>query len=212
MALTADLFPPGLPAGAQHLKAAVSRDTQARLLAAVRRVETKAPFRQARTKSGGLYSADMTNCGRVGWWSDAKGYRYTETQPETGAPWPKMPPTFSKALTAIVARSPWPDFTADACLINHYGKGAKMGLHQDRDEADFNQPIVTVCLGAAADFLIGGFERSDKPVVIIAESGDVILMGGDSRMRFHGVRKIYPGTSPLPGLDGRISLTFRKAL
>ncbi len=206
------LFAPELPEGTLHRRAAVTTDDQARLLAAVRRIETRAPFRQARTKSGGLYSAEMTNCGTVGWWSDAKGYRYTETQPGSGAPWPKMPPTFLQRLTEIVAGTPWPDFSADACLINHYGRGAKMGLHQDKDEADFNQPIVTVCLGAAADFLIGGFERSDKPIVFVVESGDVLLMGGDSRMRFHGVRKIYPGTSPLPGLDGRISLTFRKAL
>ncbi len=212
MDLSADLFPPDLPTGTQHLKAAVAKGMQARLLAAVRRVEQKAPFRQARTKSGGLYSAEMTNCGTVGWWSDAKGYRYTKAQPGSDVPWPRIPPTFSKVLDEIVVDTPWPDFSSDACLINHYTKGAKMGLHQDRDEADFDQPIVTVCLGAAADFLIGGCARSDKPLVLTVESGDVIVMGGESRMRFHGVRKIYPGTSPLPGLDGRISLTFRKAL
>ena len=87
-----------------------------------------------------------------------------------------------------------------------------MGLHQDKDEADFSHPIVTVCLGAAADFLMGGFARSDKPDILVVESGDVLIMGGESRMRFHGIRKMYPGTSPLPGLDGRLSLTFRKAL
>ena len=92
------------------------------------------------------------------------------------------------------------------------GPHHKMGLHQDKDEADFSYPIVTVCLGAAADFLIGGLKRSDKPHTVLVESGDVIIMGGESRMRFHGIRKIYPGTSPIAGLDGRISLTFRRAL
>ena len=211
MALSAELFPPDLPEGSHHLKAAVSKENQVKLLAAVRRIGRKAPFSTPETRSG-AFSAEITNCGDVGWWSDSRGYRYTESQPGSGAPWPKIPPTFISVLAEIVAGTPWPEFTADACLINHYPPGAKMGLHQDKDEADFSQPIVTVCLGAAADFLVGGFARTEKPVVFTVESGDVILMGGDSRMRFHGVRKIYRGSSPLPALDGRISLTFRKAL
>lgn len=109
-------------------------------------------------------------------------------------------------------QSPWPDFCPDACLINYYGPGAKMGLHQDRDEKDFSQPIITVSLGDSADFLVGGMARRERPEVIKLGSGDVLLMGGASRMRFHGVRKIYPGTSPLEGVTGRYSLTFRKAL
>ena len=108
--------------------------------------------------------------------------------------------------------SPWPDFTPDACLINFYAAGAKMGLHQDKDERDFSQPIVTVSLGDAADWLIGGFKRADPTRAFRLESGDVLLMGGESRMRFHGVRKIHPGTSPVADLTGRYSLTFRKAL
>ena len=111
-----------------------------------------------------------------------------------------------------MAESPWPGFAPDACLINHYVKGAKMGLHQDKDEADFSQPIVTVSLGDTADFLIGGAARGDKAVPFKVQSGDVLLMGGASRMRFHGIRKIYPGTSPVSDIGGRYSLTFRKAL
>jgi len=111
-----------------------------------------------------------------------------------------------------VAETPWPDFVPDACLLNFYGEGAKMGLHQDRDEKDFSQPIVTVSLGDDGDFLIGGLTRTGRSEVLPLHSGDVLVMGGDSRMRFHGIRKVHSGTSPLPGLDGRISLTFRKAL
>ena len=212
MTLSTDLFPTDLPPGCAHLKAAISTDNQIRLVNAVRLVAKKAPFTRAWTKSGGVYSAEMTNCGRVGWWSDSKGYRYTPTQPESGDPWPAMPTVFTTVLNGILPRTDADGFTPDACLINHYAKGAKMGLHQDKDETDFDQPIVTVCLGAAADFLIGGFERRDRPEVVLVASGDVVIMGGASRMRFHGIRKIYPGTSPIERLDGRFSLTFRKAL
>lgn len=212
MAQNADLFPPDLPLGFDHLSGVLDAEAQRRLLAAVRRVVAKAPYRQARTKSGGLYSAQLTNCGRVGWWSDRKGYRYTASQPESEDPWPAMPKVFTETLAQVLAGTVAEGFSADACLMNHYEKGAKMGLHQDKDEADLTQPIVTICLGADADFQIGGLQRSDRPDVIVVSSGDALIMGGDSRMRFHGIRKIYPGTSPLSGLDGRISLTFRKAL
>ncbi len=216
MALTADLFPPDLPDGCVHLKGAVSGEDQNRLVAAVRRVAKRAPFSHARTKSGGIYSAEMTNCGQVGWWSDAKGCRYTTTHPDSGLPWPPMPRTLTAALNAALAGTAADGFSPDACLINHYAPGAKMGLHQDKDEADFSQPIVTLCLGAAADFLMGGTERRDKSAAIVVESGDVVILGGPGRLCFHGIRKIYPGTSPLAGpianLEGRLSLTFRKAL
>jgi alkylated DNA repair protein (DNA oxidative demethylase) len=137
---------------------------------------------------------------------------YETRRPETGEPWPAFPEIFLKTVSAAVAGSPWPDFVPDACLMNFYGAGAKMGLHQDRDEKDFTQPIVTVSLGDDADFLIGGLARGDKTQVLIVRSGDILIMGGESRMRFHGIRKTYPGTSPLADLTGRVSLTFRKAL
>lgn len=211
MGPTADLFPLDLPSGTILLKSALARAVQAQLVMATRKVAQTAEFSHARTKSGGVYSAEMTNCGDVGWWSDAKGYRYTEIDPRSGVPWPKMPNSFTQALEAALENTDEAGFKPDACLINHYTAGAKMGLHQDKDEADFTRPIVTISLGAAADFLIGGFDRSDKPTTVLLESGDVLIMGGDSRMRFHGIRKIYSGSSPLPGLDGRLSLTFRKA-
>lgn len=207
----ADLFPANLPSGIVHLKSILAKDTQDELVRATKQVAKIAKFSHARTKSGGIYSAEMTNCGEFGWWSDAKGYRYTDADPRSGQPWPKMPKSFSDTLTRVLAGTDRSDFGPDACLINHYPDGAKMGLHQDKDEADFSQPIVTLSLGASADFLIGGFDRSDKSIKLLVESGDALIMGGESRLRFHGIRKIYPGTSPLSDLDGRLSLTFRKA-
>jgi DNA oxidative demethylase len=207
----ADLFPTDLPSGTVHLKSILVAGVQVRLAKATQKVAKTAEFSHARTKSGGVYSAEMTNCGAYGWWSDAEGYRYTEIDPRSGAPWPQMPKSFTEALKVALSGTTVADFKPDACLINHYVAGTKMGLHQDKDEADFARPIVTVSLGAAADFLIGGFDRSDKPTSVLVESGDVFIMGGESRMRFHGIRKIYSGSSPLPCLEGRLSLTFRKA-
>lgn len=206
-----DLFPANLPSGIVHLKSILAKDTQDALARATKQVSKTAEFSHARTKSGGIYSAEMTNCGEFGWWSDSQGYRYTHIDPRSGQPWPKVPKSFTETLTMVLAGTDHSDFRPDACLINHYPDTAKMGLHQDKDEADFSQPIVTLSLGAAADFLIGGFKRSDKSIKLLVESGDALIMGGKSRMRFHGIRKIYPGTSPLPGLDGRLSLNFRKA-
>jgi alkylated DNA repair protein (DNA oxidative demethylase) len=159
-----------------------------------------------------MFSAAITNCGKMGWWSDEQGYRYVATQPASGAPWPEMPAEFSAAVGAAAARTPWPAFAPDACLINYYTPTAKMGLHQDKDERDFGEPIITLCLGDSADFLIGGPKRSDRPQAMLVQSGDAIVMGGPARMLFHGIRRIHPGTSPLPGIGGRYSLTFRKAL
>ena len=123
-----------------------------------------------------------------------------------------MPEAFLALVAEMVAGSPWPNFVPDACLINHYAAGAKMGLHQDKDERDFSQPIVTVSLGDSADWLIGGAKRADKAMAFRVNSGDVLLMGGAARMLFHGVRKIHAGTSPIAGITGRYSLTFRRAL
>lgn len=212
MAPTADLFPLALPAGTRLKKNALSPDRQARLVKTVEKLAETAPFSHAKTKSGGVYSAEMTSCGDVGWWSDGLGTRYCEQDPRSGKPWPKMPKFFSDTVTSALLDTEWRHFEPDACLINRYEKGAKMGLHQDKDEADFAQPIITVCLGATADFLIGGQKRSDRPLSFLVESGDILVMGGASRMRFHGIRKIYPGTSPIDGLTARLSLTFRKAL
>jgi len=209
---TAPLFPDPLPPGFLHRAGVLDAKAQAALTAAVAGIAAEAPFAKARTKGGGSTSAAMTNCGAAGWWSDSKGYRYAQVHPETGKPWPAMPPAFWDTVKAAVAGTAFDGFTPDACLINFYETGAKMGLHQDKDEKDFTQPIITVCLGDAADFMIGGFARGDKSFPVVVHSGDVMIMGGESRLRFHGIRKIYPGTSPLADVKGRISLTFRKAL
>ena len=204
-----DLFaasPPGLPAGLLFKAGLFDRQTQAVLLATVGQIAAEAPFRRPQTKGQGSFSAAITNCGAVGWWSDRTGYRYTPIQPESDVPWPPMPEVFRTAVATAVADTAWSGFDPDACLINFYQPTAKMGLHQDRDERDFSQPIVTISLGDSADFLIGGPLRSDKPQVLRVDGGDALIMGPPSRMLFHGVRRIIAGTT------GRTSLTFRKAL
>jgi alkylated DNA repair protein (DNA oxidative demethylase) len=200
-----------LPPGFYYRPGAVGAAGQQDLYAAVQDIARVAPFTHARTRNG-MTSAAMTNCGEAGWWSDPKGYRYQTHRPDSPEPWPPLPDIFLKIAAAAVADTPWPDFVPDACLLNFYGEGAKMGLHQDRDEKDFSQPIVTVSLGDDGDFLIGGMTRAERSEVLTLHSGDILIMGGESRMRFHGIRKIHAGTSPLPRLHGRISLTFRKAL
>lgn len=207
-----DLFGPNLPEGFFLRPKQLDLALQTTFLALICEIEIAAPLTKVRTKNGGTTSAAMTNCGAAGWWSDAAGYRYETINPTTQKPWPVLPAVFLQAVEMAVRGTPWPAFVPDACLINFYGDGAKMGLHQDRDEKDFAQPIVTMCLGDDADFLVGGPKRADKTTAIIVRSGDVMIMGGDSRLYFHGVRKIYPGTSPLPDINGRYSLTFRKAL
>lgn len=213
--MPADLFGAtpvtGLPSGIIVKSGFLDPARQARLWALVAEIAAEAPPARAQTPMGGLTSAAMTNCGALGWWSDTGGYRYQPLCPGTGRPWPKMPDGFLAVVAEALADTPWPAFIPDACLINTYAPGAKMGLHQDKDEKDFSQPIVTVCLGDDADFLIGGFKRSDPTRAIVVRSGDVFVFGGDSRLRYHGVRKIYPGTGPFAEPPGRISLTFRKA-
>jgi DNA oxidative demethylase len=207
-----NLFPDPLPPGILHLSGLLDADAQAGLAAALGEIVAAAPLKQPRVRGKGMFSAAITNCGEVGWWSDEKGYRYEATQPGTDRPWPEIPRALRTAARTAAAHSPWPDFAPDACLINFYGPGAKMGLHQDKDERDFSQPIITICLGDSADFLVGGPKRSDRPQAFLVQSGDAIVMGSPSRMLFHGIRRIDPGTSPLPQITGRYSLTFRKAL
>jgi alkylated DNA repair protein (DNA oxidative demethylase) len=201
-----------LPAGMSLHRGFVDLATQSALGQTVTKMGETAPFRRPCTRGQGTFSAAITNCGAVGWWSDQRGYRYIPAQPDGGPPWPPMPDLFRQVVAALVADTPWAGFTPDCCLINFYGPGAKMGLHQDKDERDFTQPIVTVSLGDTADFLVGGPKRNDKAQAFSFHSGDVLLMGPPSRMLFHGVRKVHAGTSPIPSLAGRYSLTFRKAL
>jgi alkylated DNA repair protein (DNA oxidative demethylase) len=180
---------------------------QAALLAALRGVFAAAPlFTPRMPKSGRPFSVRMSNCGPLGWISDEGGYRYAPTHPVTGAPWPPMPASLG-ALWRELAHYPHPP---EACLINHYGAGAKMGLHQDRDEADFDAPVVSISLGDACLFRLGGTRRNDPSHSVRLSSGDVVVLGGSARLAYHGVDRIYPGTSPLLPEGGRINLTLRR--
>lgn len=155
-------------------------------------------------------SAAMTSCGAVGWVSDARGYRYSPADPATGRPWPPMPPVFRELASRGAAELGFDAFEPDTCLINRYAPGAKMSLHQDKNERDMAWPIVSVSLGLPATFLFGGFDRSDPVVRTRLGHGDVAVWGGPARMRYHGIQPIAEG---LHGKTGacRINLTFRKA-
>ena len=183
------------------------RDAQRELHAAIRAVLAAAPlFTPRMPKSGRPFSVRMSNCGLLGWTSDERGYRYQPTHPATGRVWPPIPKQLI-ALWGEVARYADPP---EACLINFYDRTAKMGLHQDRDEADFEAPVVSISLGDDCLFRVGGGHRRDPTKSIRLSSGDVLVLGGDSRLAFHGVDRIYPGTSSLLADGGRINLTLRR--
>ena len=151
-------------------------------------------------------SVRMTNCGALGWMTDERGYRYQPTHPETGAPWPPIPDCLLRAWTEL-ARHP---LSPQACLVNVYGPDARMGLHQDRDEEDFAVPVVSLSLGDACLFRIGGTERQGPTCSFRLASGDALVLGGQARLAFHGVDRIIPGTSTLLAEGGRINLTLRR--
>ena len=163
------------------------------------------------TPGGFRMSIAITNCGRVGWISDRKGYRYSATDPETSNPWPALPPLFAQLATNAAAAGGFANFQPDACLINRYEPGARLTVHQDKDEHDFHQPIVSVSLGLPATFLFGGNTRKERPRRFQLQSGDVVVWGGPTRLAYHGVAPLKAGTSDLTGAC-RINLTFRKAL
>jgi alkylated DNA repair protein (DNA oxidative demethylase) len=179
------------------------------LIGEVAAITETAPFRYLVTRGGYTMSVAMTNCGRVGWVSDATGYRYDPTDPDTGAPWPPIPAAFLHLALRAAAEAGFPDYDPDACLINRYAAGSKLGLHQDRDENDRWAPIVSVSLGVPAVFLWGGKRRSDPVRRLRVENGDVAVWGGPARFVYHGVAPLKPGQHPLTG-DVRINLTFRK--
>ncbi len=185
----------------------LDRDEQADLAAALRGIFTAAPlFTPRMPKSGRPFTVRMSNCGPLGWISDEGGYRYQPTPPETGRPWPPIP----QALLAVwrkLARYPDPP---EACLVNVYRPSSKMGLHQDRDEAAFEAPVISLSLGDCCLFRIGGLQRNATTRSIRLSSGDVLVLGGDARLAFHGVDRIYPGTSSLLPEGGRINLTLRR--
>ncbi|MDP9929424.1 alkylated DNA repair protein (DNA oxidative demethylase) [Variovorax paradoxus] len=180
------------------------------LLPALHEVEQRAAFRHLVTPGGLTMSVAMTNCGRLGWISDRRGYRYAELDPETGRPWPPMPAVFERLAQASAAEAGFEGFEPDACLVNRYEPGTRLSLHQDKDERDYGAPIVSVSLGMPATFLFGGLARSDKAARIPLVHGDVVVWGGPDRLRYHGVLPLEDRPHALLGRR-RINLTFRKA-
>jgi alkylated DNA repair protein (DNA oxidative demethylase) len=186
-----------------------ARPFEAELIPALRAIVKQAPFRHLITPGGHRMSVAMTNCGSVGWVSDTTGYRYDPIDPESGQKWPAMSPVLRKLSAAAAADAGFDGFGPEACLINRYVPGAKLSLHQDRDELDFAAPIVSVSLGLPAIFLFGGPKRADKPARYRLEHGDVVVWGGPSRLFFHGVAPLADGEHAVMGRQ-RINLTFRK--
>jgi alkylated DNA repair protein (DNA oxidative demethylase) len=177
----------------------------------LKRIIAAAPLRHMVTPGGFTMSVAMTNCGLAGWITDRKGYRYASHDPLSNQPWPAMPPAFAKLATNAAAEAGFKNFHPDACLVNRYEPGARMTLHQDKNEIDFNAPIVSVSLGLPAVFLFGGPNRTDKAQRIPLRSGDVVVWGGPSRLFFHGINPLKDGDHPLTGRC-RYNLTFRLAL
>jgi alkylated DNA repair protein (DNA oxidative demethylase) len=181
-----------------------------RLLPALRSVLAQAPFRQMVTPGGFTMSAALSSCGELGWTTDTTGYRYTPLDPRSQQPWPSMPDVLRQLATEAAAEAGFVDFAPDACLINRYVPGAKMSLHQDKNERRYSEPVVSVSLGLPATFLFGGHARSDKTRKVSLFHGDVVVWGGVDRLRFHGVMPIKEGVHPIMGSQ-RINLTFRTA-
>ena len=179
-------------------------------VAALSQVLACAPLRHMVTPGGFRMSVAMTNCGTFGWVSDASGYRYDPRDPDSGRPWPAMPDAFAALATQAAARAGFDGFVPDACLVNRYEPGARLTLHQDRNERDFDAPIVSVSLGLPAVFLFGGVKRAERPLRVPLHHGDVVVWGGAARLRYHGVAAVKPGHHSRIGAY-RINLTFRKA-
>ena len=180
------------------------------LLEGIRAVAEVSPFRQMHTPGGRQMSAAMTGCGSLSWITDRRGYRYSETDPATGKPWPAMPGDFRQLAREVAAGAGFAGFDPDVCLINRYVAGARMGLHQDRDEQDLQWPVVSVSLGLPAVFLWGGLKRGGSPLRLRLEHGDVLVWGGEDRLRYHGIAPLPDGRCDATG-HVRFNLTFRRA-
>jgi alkylated DNA repair protein (DNA oxidative demethylase) len=217
--MTFDLFSEGcelnqkpapLAPGAMLLRGFATSQT-AQLLSGIQRVSDRAPFRIMTTRGGYRMSVAMTNCGTAGWVSDAAGYRYDRLDPATGQRWPPMPQVFSDLAAAAADWAGFGCFTPDACLINRYEPGARLSLHQDRNERDMQSPIVSVSLGLPAVFLFGGIRRQVRPQRVPLVHGDVVVWGGPARLFYHGVLALKDGEHRAIGRC-RVNLTFRRAL
>ncbi|MDB5378847.1 MAG: 2OG-Fe(II) oxygenase domain protein [Rubritepida sp.] len=184
---------------------------EAEILTALKNITAQAPFRRMTTPGGFLMSVAMTNCGSAGWVTDRTGYRYDRIDPETGRPWPSLPPAFLQLAAQAAAEAGYEDFRPDACLINRYEPGARLSLHQDKNERDYAHPIVSVSLGLPATFQFGGPKRTDPVRKFALRHGDVAVWGGPSRLFFHGVPELKDGEHETLGRM-RINLTFRGAL
>ncbi|AGT11141.1 DNA oxidative demethylase AlkB [Paracoccus aminophilus] len=185
--------------------------TEAQLLEDIARISAAAPFRNMTTPGGYKMSVAMTNCGGAGWVTDAQGYRYARNDPLGGAPWPAMPASFLTLAKAAAAEAGFPGFAPDGCLINRYEPGAKLSLHQDKDEQDLGHPIVSVSLGLPAVFQFGGLTRAAPVHRYPLLHGDVVVWGGPMRLAYHGILALKPGEHPRVG-QIRLNLTFRHAL
>lgn len=180
------------------------------LFQAIAEVAALSPFRHMVTPGGYTMSVAMTNCGSLGWTTNDRGYLYSPIDPVTGQPWPLMPNVFSTLCHDAAVAAGYPHFQPDACLVNRYAPGAKLSLHQDKDEPDLRAPIVSVSLGLPAVFQFGGLKRSDPLKRLMLEHGDVVVWGGESRLFYHGIQPLKPGIHPLAG-EYRYNLTFRQA-
>jgi DNA oxidative demethylase len=215
--LSADLFAVAdersreeLAPGAVHLPNFAASACEA-LLTTVTELARLAPFRQMPTPGGRLMSVEMLNCGEAGWVSDSRGYRYSAQDPQTGRAWPAMPALLQDLAHQAADAAGFSHFAPDVCLVNRYTPGTRLALHQDRDEHDFTQPIVSFSLGLSALFLLGGFKREEATHQLILQHGDGFVFGGPSRLRFHGVERIFPPTALDARFSLRLNLTFRKA-
>jgi alkylated DNA repair protein (DNA oxidative demethylase) len=197
-----------LPPGVRHLPGHLDKANQEALVEVVRAIVVEAPlYTPTMPKSGKEMSVRMANCGSLGWVTDKEhGYRYQPTHPVTGKPWPAIP----DILLDIWRDTAESDVEPEACLINYYDPTAKMGLHQDRDEREFSAPVLSISLGDDCLFRVGGVKRDDPTTSFRLSSGDVVVIGGEGRLAFHGVDRIYPGTSMLLKREGRINLTLRR--
>jgi DNA oxidative demethylase len=193
--------------GVKHFPGFLGRETQESMVSSLREAVLAAPlFIPLMPRTGRPFSVRMTNLGELGWVSDRNGYRYQAAHPDTGAAWPAMP----QAVLEIWQKLAGYPHPPEACLVNFYQGGAKMGLHQDKDEEDFAAPVVSISLGDTALFRFGGTERGGKTSTVKLASGDVLVMGGASRLCFHGIDRVYSGTSTLLKEGGRINLTMRR--